>query len=96
MKISKELGSQLEVANSLSHLADLYTELKKYDKAQKCYEQGLQIAQEIKALDLQAVIYAKISDFYAVMGDYKKAFQWYDKAFNKTFSLHLWLLIVFL
>ncbi len=78
IKISIENGFQKHLLNIYNNYAYLLMAESKYDSAYYYLNEALNIAQDIKSLDLESEIYDSFSDYYERTGDYEKALKYTD------------------
>jgi len=77
--ISKELSDEYYMANSLNGLGDVYKLKKQLKEAIKYYEQSVVITEQLRLLQHLSEASAKLAEIYVEIGDYKNAYNWYQK-----------------
>ncbi|MFK5854495.1 MAG: histidine kinase [Bacteroidota bacterium] len=83
INISKNKGFQNFLSNTYNNYAYLLMAESKYDSAKYYLDEALDIAIEIKSLDMESEIYDSYSDYYEKIGDYKKALAYTDLFIQK-------------
>jgi signal transduction histidine kinase len=83
-KISKEIGDAEGVPYNFEEMGDIYTRKGQYDSALTSLVKSLRFARNTKLRinDLEGRVIAKIAKVYVHKNETKKAFTYYDTAFN--------------
>jgi CHAT domain-containing protein len=84
LAIAKERGDQKLEADTLSSVGGLYDNFRQFDAAIKTYEKVIEILQNLKIPESEAVIWKSLSDVYAHKGQITLSLQ------AKQRSLKLW------
>ena len=88
-EISHDLGERKEEANACLMLGATFQELRQHKKAIDSYQQTLKISEELEDKEMQVVAIERLGPLYLTLAsscckyyDYKKAIEWYEKAFD--------------
>ena len=73
-EIAEVIGEKLTITYNLYNIGEIYLKLDKKAEAKKVLFKAAKIAEELKHIKLIGEIYDKISHYYEVKKDYKKAF----------------------
>lgn len=80
LTIYQEIGSQVEVMNTLIAIGNIYLNQGNYSQAQVSYEQSLQIAQEIGNATGEGNARFSLGSIYGNLGDYPRAVESFEQA----------------
>jgi serine phosphatase RsbU (regulator of sigma subunit)/Tfp pilus assembly protein PilF len=90
LELSRKLNNTEGISTCLMVLAEITFSRNQHDKALKMFEEAYSIAAEIDRKELMVGAAAKLSDAYAVTGNYKKAYEYHkiwmsikDSIFNQ-------------
>lgn len=74
-----KLGAEDDLWGDYINLIGMYIPLKEYDKAKKYLDESLRIAQKINSPTKVVETYEAYAEYYAEIGDFKNAFEYYQK-----------------
>ena len=88
LEISEEIGDKSSKATALVNLAILNEKTKNYSKAIDYARKSLSLSEHLGALEEQQHIYQTLSNAYAALGQYKKAYSNQKKYKNVSDSIY--------
>jgi two-component system, sensor histidine kinase PdtaS len=86
MKMNTQCNNRITMAGLHRRLAEVYTNLKRYDEAEHHIQEGIVLAKEV-AMAHRRNLYKSAAQLYSLTGDYKKAFYFQSQYINLADSL---------
>lgn len=75
LSLQRELGQSANISLSLSNLGELLVLAGDSQEAQRCYDEGLQLAESVDDKDLQQVLYRNLAALHARQNDFRRAYE---------------------
>ncbi len=79
LEISEEINDKWTTAATLNNIGNLHREMKNYPQSEEYTLRGLKLAEEMDAKEIIVMAYETLAFSASESGDYKKAFEWYQK-----------------
>ena len=80
LESSKQAEASEGIASSYCYLADIWFELNNLEKAQQYAVNALDLGKDMGTPEIISKAAFQLSRIYKLKGDYKKAFEWFEKA----------------
>ncbi len=80
-----QVGDLSGVAFAKNNIGLVYLDQKQYPLALKCFTEALKIATNLNLYAFQGDVFGNLSFYYEEIGDYKNAFEYYDK-YNEVYD----------
>ena len=77
INISNKIGNTLGKSVSLNSMGEVYLQTKEYEKASSCFFDALDLATQVDAQENINELYRNISDYYALIGNYKTSLDYF-------------------
>ncbi|MDR6240361.1 tetratricopeptide repeat-containing sensor histidine kinase [Aureibacter tunicatorum] len=88
LKAGKRADNKKMIADITTQQANIYKALKKYETAEKTYQNALKLARAIPSLSQMNETILQLSQLYEEKGDYYKALSYYKLAKEKRISMN--------
>ncbi|HKJ42913.1 MAG TPA: tetratricopeptide repeat-containing sensor histidine kinase [Sunxiuqinia sp.] len=79
LQIYQKTNDQVGIAYALNNIGLIHLDQKEYPQALKNFKAALKIATDLNLYDFTGDIYSNLTIYYKEVGDYKNAYEYYDK-----------------
>lgn len=85
LELYQKANDQVGVAYALNNIGLIHLDKKEYPQALIYFKKALKIATNLNLYDFSGDIYSNLTIFYKEIGDYKNAFEYYDR-YNEVYD----------
>ena len=85
LKLYKATNDWSGIATAMNNIGLVHLDKKEYPEALKNFKEALRIATDLDLYDFSGDIFSNLTIYYEELGDFKNAFQYYDK-YNEVYD----------